>query len=188
MPRGDRACGMRAAVALLVLAALAAGCSAPSEPVGVVLVNAPDLRDVVPRPEDLPEGFVVGWEQPYGMAHDAVDGLSRVYDHTRNEPPAHHSLRAGAMRFGSESAAREAFEQLATAGGMREATLVEPGIVVQVNEQGSPAEPERYVRNAVAFGHRGLYVVWMGEDARGEAPLTDSVELVREMLSRAHAS
>lgn len=181
---------MRSAIVLLAL--LVPGCVAePHARVRSIPLTEPAFDSVLPAVEDLPAGFVIGLEtdyEPSGGPQAPVAGLGRVFDYTRANSTVQHMVQASVMRYASTDDVAAAFVQYQSGSMDGEAILVDANLTLRRNVIGTLDDPASYWNHTIAFGRTDLYVVFVGESARGEAPITDTAGLVRGMLHRLEAA
>lgn len=171
---------MRWAALLLILATV--GCVG-DERVATQRHNVA-LRDALPALQELPPGFIVGWEQPLGLA-DAGEGFSRVYDHNDGNATTHHSLRVGVQRFPTAAQARETLDQLATLPVIPGASeRLDDHTLRQHHARGAPDVPEEMASTTTIFRVDAAHLAWVTIDARGQAPLLDAAALADAILAK----
>lgn len=181
---------MRSAIVLLAL--LVSGCVAePPARVRSIPLTQPAFDSVLPSVEDLPSGFVLGREtdyEPSGGPETAVAGLGRTFDHAQANSTVQHTVQASVMRYESTEDVAAVFVQYQSGSTDGEVNVLDANLTVRRNVIGTLDDPASYWNHTIAFGRTDLYVVFAGESARGEAPLTDTVEIVRGMLHRLEAA
>lgn len=166
---------MRALVAMTVLAVLS-GCVEPEAGVRTESIRGDLVELVLLTPENLPDGFVVGYEPP-----SSGDMKTRVFDYTLGNGSARHSVVVGAQRFASAADARDALALLGDrASGSDEVVLSEPDRLVRRQTVGPDASwsAER------VFVRADDLLLWAFVDAQGEVPIVRAEALADEMVFR----
>lgn len=176
--------------AVVLLAVLLSGCVAESPSrLRTIALDEPAFESILPGVEDLPPGFTIGWDpdvEPSGPS-DAVSGRGRVFDYTLANSTIRHMVQASVQRYESPEDVATAFAQFKTRSEEGEVMDVDQNLTMRRIVKGTIEDPTSYWNHTMAFGRTDLYIVWVGEAAQGDVPLTDPVELVRGMLLKLEA-
>lgn len=132
------------------------------------------LAALLPDADDLPPGFVLGYETPA-----TSDMRSRAFDYTLDEGRSwRHSIMVGAKRLPSTEDARAEFEMLSQPAG-DDIILSEPDRLVRRQSSADiPLHSER------VFVRADNVLLWAFVDSHGDLPVVSAESLADDMVFR----